>query len=516
MKPIISTSIHLAWETIQAYLENKLSRAETHAVEKHLLECPLCSEAVEGLSQAPLAENEKNIAELWKKIDGAVQDKKKKRFFIYKYRYWAVAASLILALGLVLVLLLTNPQVESGGNDQLAQKNIPAIETPKDENADTNVTQDLDETVEKPILQEKTAVETDRNQKKSETSNEETPIKQQAPILEEKMAVLADVFEEKPVVEEKTEAEKKSEEIEVLEKTAVSEEKRKTDANNIVKTPENADTDLALRLQKEDRKKQNSAKIAEKSEIQKDVLKKEEQVALDSLLVKKEEETEQIIEKKSVILPYEIEMAKPNLSSLLDSLKVDFAKIEYKTIPQISLLDDLAFATDDRSQDKTAKVETIEEVKKEQTEEAKPQELAKTEPEEVKTEPKVEQRDKIEDNPKIEISPKAKDSLQVQTKVELPAEAPVSPEGGWDKFQEYLKANLQYPEDAKRNGVQGMVRIELLIDEDGKIKDLEIKRGLIESCNQEALRLVKNYKWLAARQNGSAIEERITVKISFE
>ncbi len=539
---LISTSTHLSWETIKAYLENKLSRTETHAVEEHLLDCSFCSEAIEGLSRAPLAENEKNISEIWAKIDTAVNHKTKKRFFLYQYRYWAVAASLLLALGLVLVLLLTKPNFETGGNAQLAQKNTPTQENKDAKSTETNTKENLEEADKKPLLEEKKVSVMDNLEekansvlektetakpvfsKKESLSEEKSMIENSKPILQEKESSLAGALEENPISEEKANAGKKPLEKQNLEKntlakeenmadknleknqkTAVLEEKSKTAANNIIQTPQNEDADLALRSQKNTRKKQNSAKIIQKSEA-----KKEEQVALDSLSVKKDKETDQIVEKKSVVLPFEMQMLKPNLGVVLDSLRVDFAKIEYKNMPQNPLPIEIISLADDRTHEQAAKVEPIGEIQNVPIQENKPQEIGKGETQEAKVELQVE---KTQDK-KIEISPK--DSVETKVQIELPAEAPVSPEGGWDKFQEYLKNNLQYPEDAKRSQIQGMVRIEILIDAEGKIKDLEIKRGLIESCNQEAIRLVKNYKWLAARQNGIAVEERITVRVSFE
>ncbi len=555
MKPI-STATHLSWETIKAYLENKLSRTETHTVEEHLLDCPFCAEAFEGLSQAPLAENEENISEIWTKIDTVVNNKKRKRFFIYNYRYWAVAASLLLALGLVLVLLLSNPNFEIGDNAQIAQKNTPKQENKSEESTEPSSAQDLDKNTKSPILEEKTAVEGSENSRKNEipkgnTNTDENktakPVfpKKENPsdtkpntILEEKTAILADALEEKPAVENKTNAgggkpveitnlekiavleekntaDKSPEKEQKTQKTAVLEEKSKTDANNIKTAKNEQEADLALRSEKDAIKKQNSTNIASKKEAKENTPKSEEQVALDSLSVKKDKETEVIVEKKSVHLPFEIGKLKPNLGVLLDSLKVDFAKIEYKNIPQISQPVEVLSFRDDQNNtaEQVAKVEVVKNAKKDTVQETKLQETSQSETQEVKAELKAEKTEKNQDKT-LKISPK--DSIETKVQIELPAEAPVSPEGGWDGFQEYLKTNLQYPEDAKRNQVQGMVKIELLIDKESKIKDLEIKRGLIESCNQEAIRLIKNYKWVAARQNGSAVEERIMVRISFE
>jgi len=50
MKPIFQEQECLSESTIKGYLGNRLSRDERHQVENHMLDCPLCSDAVEGFA----------------------------------------------------------------------------------------------------------------------------------------------------------------------------------------------------------------------------------------------------------------------------------------------------------------------------------------------------------------------------------------------------------------------------------------------------------------------------------
>jgi len=94
----------LSDDMLVKYVSGKLSPAEKHKVEKHLVDCEMCSDTVEGLSTI----SDKNkipeiTSELNQKIQNKVEKKKEvKVVFIQQYRtQLAVAASIFLVIGLV-------------------------------------------------------------------------------------------------------------------------------------------------------------------------------------------------------------------------------------------------------------------------------------------------------------------------------------------------------------------------------------------------------------------------------
>ena len=93
----------LSEEMLTKYLSDKLSPAEKHEVEKHLIDCEMCSDAVEGLKMIADKNKISGItSELNKKIQQRVEAKEVKIIFIRQYRtQLAVAASIILVVGLV-------------------------------------------------------------------------------------------------------------------------------------------------------------------------------------------------------------------------------------------------------------------------------------------------------------------------------------------------------------------------------------------------------------------------------
>jgi TonB family protein len=92
-----------------------------------------------------------------------------------------------------------------------------------------------------------------------------------------------------------------------------------------------------------------------------------------------------------------------------------------------------------------------------------------------------------------------------------------APEEGFSAFREYLEENLQYPEEAKAEGIEGKVVLKLTISSSGAIKDIEVKRSLGYGCDEEAIRLVREGpNWNNARRGDDPIESTVRVKVKFK
>ncbi len=103
-------------------------------------------------------------------------------------------------------------------------------------------------------------------------------------------------------------------------------------------------------------------------------------------------------------------------------------------------------------------------------------------------------------------------SEELFMKVEIPAEFP----GGPIAFGKFIGENVQYPDYAKKNKVDGIVYIHMIINNDGSLTDLKISRGIEESCNNEVLRIMKlSPKWIPARHNGKYVRQRLIVPVRF-
>lgn len=95
-KNIFSTSGCLPLDTILRYVNEELSKKEMHTVEKHMLDCELCQEAVEGYS---LMENRQVVAGRISDLNQRIV--KEQKIFNYQRIAASIAAVAILASGLV-------------------------------------------------------------------------------------------------------------------------------------------------------------------------------------------------------------------------------------------------------------------------------------------------------------------------------------------------------------------------------------------------------------------------------
>lgn len=94
---------------------------------------------------------------------------------------------------------------------------------------------------------------------------------------------------------------------------------------------------------------------------------------------------------------------------------------------------------------------------------------------------------------------------------------PARPLGGNKDFKKYLEENLQYPEQAQENDIEGTVVLELTISSNGSITNIDLKKSLGYGCDEEAIRLVnEGPKWSGTERNGSRVEDKVKVRVKFK
>ena len=101
----------------------------------------------------------------------------------------------------------------------------------------------------------------------------------------------------------------------------------------------------------------------------------------------------------------------------------------------------------------------------------------------------------------------------VYTIVEQSPEYP----GGMEKWIEYLKLKLKYPKDALASKTEGTVFVSFVVQPTGKLTDFSVIKGLIPSCDQEALRVMQeSIDWKPGRQRNVAVKTRFVLPIKFK
>ena len=83
--------------------------------------------------------------------------------------------------------------------------------------------------------------------------------------------------------------------------------------------------------------------------------------------------------------------------------------------------------------------------------------------------------------------------------------------GGMDALQK----KIRYPLQAKSLGVQGVVYVQSIINEKGKIIKPKVVKKLGAGCDEEAVRVLKKSKFKPGYDKGKPVKVRFTLPIFF-
>jgi len=90
-------------------------------------------------------------------------------------------------------------------------------------------------------------------------------------------------------------------------------------------------------------------------------------------------------------------------------------------------------------------------------------------------------------------------------------------DGGMDALIEYLSSNINYPQEAKDNDIQGRVIVNFIVDKDGSVTNTKIEQGIGSGCDEEALRVVSSMpNWIPGKQKGEAVKVSYNLPIKFK
>ncbi|MBC7485178.1 MAG: energy transducer TonB [Cytophagaceae bacterium] len=88
--------------------------------------------------------------------------------------------------------------------------------------------------------------------------------------------------------------------------------------------------------------------------------------------------------------------------------------------------------------------------------------------------------------------------------------------GGKGELNKFLSKNVVYPRDAEKKGLFGKVIVSFTVEKTGEIIDVKILKGVSESLDKEAIRVVKLMpKWKAGKNNGVPVNVKFKVDINY-
>lgn len=98
--------------------------------------------------------------------------------------------------------------------------------------------------------------------------------------------------------------------------------------------------------------------------------------------------------------------------------------------------------------------------------------------------------------------------------------AKYSPEypGGMEGLMKFLSENIKYPKSAERNGVQGIVVLQFIVEKTGAISNVKVLKSVEKSLDKEAVRVVKSMKHFIPGYNEDHAPVRVlyTLPVNFK
>lgn len=89
--------------------------------------------------------------------------------------------------------------------------------------------------------------------------------------------------------------------------------------------------------------------------------------------------------------------------------------------------------------------------------------------------------------------------------------------GGDLALTKFIQKNIKYPDMERENDIQGMVEVSFVIDEEGNLTDIIIKKGVSKGINAEVLRVVKLFpKFTPGKQNGQPVKVAVVESFNFK
>ena len=89
--------------------------------------------------------------------------------------------------------------------------------------------------------------------------------------------------------------------------------------------------------------------------------------------------------------------------------------------------------------------------------------------------------------------------------------------GGSMAASNWISKNMTYPEECRKQGIEGRVVIKFVVNKDGSIVDAEAVKSPHPALAAEALRVVKSMpKWKPAKEGGKVVRSRFNIPIVFK
>lgn len=87
---------------------------------------------------------------------------------------------------------------------------------------------------------------------------------------------------------------------------------------------------------------------------------------------------------------------------------------------------------------------------------------------------------------------------------------------GYNSIIKFVQENIKFPAEAQENNVHGKLMVSVVVEKDGSLSDIKIKKGLGYGLDEEIVRIIKMMpKWQPAQHKGKAVRQSQTIIIPF-
>lgn len=91
------------------------------------------------------------------------------------------------------------------------------------------------------------------------------------------------------------------------------------------------------------------------------------------------------------------------------------------------------------------------------------------------------------------------------------------PLDGFENLYAWFATNITYPEEHRKEAIEGSVKVSFLVDKDSTISEIKVTQSLGVAFDQEAVRLIERMpKWVPATRDGIPISRTLVFPISFK
>ena len=94
-------------------------------------------------------------------------------------------------------------------------------------------------------------------------------------------------------------------------------------------------------------------------------------------------------------------------------------------------------------------------------------------------------------------------------------EQPPEFSGGMNQLGTYLRKSLRDSEIVQKANVKGRVFVNFIVNEEGKIEDVHVLKGLSPELDRDVIRIIENMPaWIPGKQNGRAVACRYNLPVN--